>query len=445
MQVNTARPKIVPLSPKYYRLPLSDCKKLCRATTFALIVNCDTLGVSEMTLRIVVVTTAVVMLLATGELRGQPYVDTATSARFAQLTLGAGITSFHGNAGAESVAGSITVGGLHFWGHSHFYITATALMWHRNEERWSPTVETGADIYPWRIERGRVVPFVGLAWVASRRRRDDGPAYDAHEAVARLGLTAAVTTSTMLHATIAAPFMRSVPYPSATGEVSAFLAPLAALSLSATTAFDMTQSVESLQRDGIEERRNAAAERLGLFNGLFASIGVSSATALSRPTWLASQLPMLDVPPPSTTYPSVGIGYSVLDGRGFLHAVFRHIASVRHGYGSSVSLERTSLGLEAALQIANYHGFVPFVGAGVGVDWLSTDVSHQGLQQIERTNGLTPIFVFGWDIVPTRLQKFTLRTTCRYSPVQRMATSRGNVPFNHLEIDFIQFIWHFRR
>jgi hypothetical protein len=388
---------------------------------------------------------AFVLLLCARELHGQPYVDTSTSARFAQLTLGAGVTSYHGITGVESVAGSITVGGLHFWGHSHFYITATPLMWHRSKDRWSPTVETGADIYPWRIERGRIVPFVGIAWLVSRRTRTDGPTYDAHEAIARLGWTAAVSSSTMLHATVSTPLRRNVSYPTASGETTTFPAPIATITLGATTAFDMTQSVESLQRDGIEERRIAAAEQHGLLDGPFASVGVSSAMALSRPTWLGSRLPMLNVPPPTTTYPTVGIGYSILDGRGFLHAAFRHIAASREGYGSSMSLTRTGLGIEAAVQIANYHGFVPFVGAGASIDWLHMGVKSQELQVDERSSSITPMLVLGWDIVPTRLQKFTLRTTCRYSPFQRMATSLGDVPFNDLEIDFIQFVWHFRR
>ncbi|MEO1450531.1 MAG: hypothetical protein AAFV07_13465, partial [Bacteroidota bacterium] len=107
-----------------------------------------------------------------------------TRHRFAQMTLG-GDFLYTPSAGEISVIEDgiptayslpaalhprLQIGGTHFWGHTEFYVAfalGTLLDNSLNQEseiNYSPGVETGFKIYPWRLEKKKLRPYIGTAF-----------------------------------------------------------------------------------------------------------------------------------------------------------------------------------------------------------------------------------------------------------------------------------------
>src|SRR5690625_693483 len=61
----------------------------------------------------------------------------------------------------------ILIGGTHFWGHADFFVNLPITAFRQSQEletRYSPGVETGGLIYPWRLQENALSPYVGASW-----------------------------------------------------------------------------------------------------------------------------------------------------------------------------------------------------------------------------------------------------------------------------------------
>lgn len=120
--------------------------------------------------------------LLSGSMAAQVYTEKQTRHRFAQLNLGAdlqaslgGSTFFvdrQGETNSLSLAPSykprFLIGGTHFGGHADFYIAIPLIKspykQNNQEVSYSSGVETVFKYYPWRIELGKLRPFVGVSF-----------------------------------------------------------------------------------------------------------------------------------------------------------------------------------------------------------------------------------------------------------------------------------------
>jgi len=202
---------------------------------------------------------------------------------------------------------------------------------------------------------------------------------------------------------------------------------------------ETTLSAEDFRASGSEERLYQQLLNRGELDGLFVSVGASSAIALSRATYLTNKRPEVDVPLPFTILPVASLGWRFEKLPGFVQLAYRPIITSNTGYGTTLRWIRHAIGLEGVTEITNYHGFVPFVGIGCGYNYLSYRETRSGIDQ-EHQSTWKPGWhlVGGWDIRPTKIDRFILRTMMRWSPGLSLQTNNGEMPFDHLEIDFIQ-------
>lgn len=377
----------------------------------------------------------------TPQIHAQVYVDSATSHRFAQLTFGAGV-QFLPPANGLSPSQRLTfhIGGLHFWGHAHFYVEFSPLRLFDDAvtARSTPLVETGATVYPWRIEHSTMRPFVGASWLVHTYTDPLGPVLTRNSLQVSSGLTWS-TSFGLLSAAVNVPLASRISYPTHDGQTKLVGTHGWYGSLRLSYPIETTLGAESFRSSGAEERVYQQLLDKGKLDGLFVSIGFSSALALSRAMFLSFSRPEVNVPAPFTILPVASFGWRFEKLPGFVQLAYRPIVASNSGYGTRQQWIRHAIGLEGVRELTNYHGFVPFIGIGCGYDFLSyREDRSSGDHQHNTTWKPSWHLVGGWDIRPTKVDRFILRTMMRWSPRLSLAVRDGDMPFDHLEIDFIQ-------
>ena len=111
-------------------------------------------------------------------------------------------------------------------------------------------------------------------------------------------------------------------------------------------------------------------------------------------------------------------------------------------YGVDQFLRRRSFGLEISKVLFDYHGFTPFIGPVVSAEQLRFRETFEELRtQDQEENKLGLGLTFGWDIRPTRLQSWILRTNLRWYPNLNLELeNEEKVNFSNLEFNFIQLV-----
>lgn len=415
--------------------------------------------------RLLILSIPLYVLALPASVYSQPYVEGGnTRHRFAQTYLGVDLqyvpeTGLTHSSSDHSLVGMperflprLTIGGVHFWGHADFYVTFPIPPGGFERESqgvvstFSTGIETGARLYPWRIEEGGLRPFVGISWgLVNYAQRDTGggwgPTLYRHRPLLQAGL------SWMIGPTIVQAQGTYIPgtdvrYPLSRTEDASLTLPEAAFSIGVSYPFETTVGAEYAEKNGflatIEEEMDSA----GQLTTWMVGAGPSAAFTLRNSSYTTKEHRFLDNIPPSTPFPDLSLGYYFHTIDAAVNIAYRPISQYQEAYNLGLELNRTSLWLEGYKFLFDYHGFVPFVGIGIGREWLDVN-ERDGDAPVVSTSEATwaPGIVFGWDIRPTSVDWFTLRTNLRYAPGLSVEMPSGNeVAFDHLEFNFIQFV-----
>lgn len=370
---------------------------------------------------------------------------------------GTGRTSFLAGAGADQVAipaqlsPRLTIGATHFWELADFYVSFPLPSVHLSsgvgERRTSSTtgVETGARLYPLRLEGGRVRPFFGVAWstlqYSQRSEQGRGPTLNFARAPVEGGVVWAGRGGVV---ELGARWMprTEIDYPLSRDVAGQVEIPSLGLGLAYRYRFDATRSWEGLVRSGEVRRREEVLASRGLLNAISISLGPSSALPLHASGYTRAVRPYLEDRPPAAVFPEFAIGYAhhALDAA--VEIVYRSIAQETSGYGLEQRLERAAFSVEAFKVLGDYQGFAPFLGASFGRNRLRVRESDRGGPVLAmRGVRWAPGLLVGWDIRPTRVNWWQLRTKLRYTPKLELPLAPGeSASFDHLEFNFIQLV-----
>lgn len=409
-------------------------------------------------------TTTALLALGSSLLQSQPYAESeAGRFNFAQTYVGAAIEY---GAGGDALSASgqsfalpatwtprITVGGLHFWGHADFYVSFPLPQVGANDARenqpassFSRGVETGARLFPWRVEAGRVAPFVGVSWnILSYAQQEPngeaGPTIFRHRLPLHLGATW-LSSIGRIDAAVSWLPSSGARYPLSRDRIATIDLPDFTASLGYSVIFDATASAEPFAKSGALDRELERRASRGELDAIGVGAGLSTAFTLSRSSYNTSERLSLDDRIPSSPFPDLSLGYynHALDASANIS--FRPITQSQGGHGITQELSRTSLALEAIKFIGDYHGFTPFVGVTFGREWLHMRETDRGETALDlHAATWAPGLIAGWDIRPTGLDPFILRTNLRYTPGLRREILPGrDLMFDHLEVNFIQLI-----
>lgn len=396
----------------------------------------------------------------------QEYLNKSSS--FAWLTYGGDLNFLTGGETRQLQNGSLetvnfgntfvprlTIGGVHFGGHADFYVTfpLTFVTIQEIPEEFSSIqvhqgVETGASIYPLKIKPNSIRPFAGVSFRRIRfSQESEGstynngvPDYGQFIYPIQFGLT---YTSEKWHITASGYYNYQnkfnyfiTPQERARVELSPFSFNLSFLRY--------TDSDRSLRQKGSAGKMNADHEALKSGKRLstwFIGIGPSAALQTSKSPYLENNFPYFYDEYASSIMPDFALGRYFYKPDLNVNLIYRGYSNRYEGFDSNIRTQRQSIGLESVKFLFNYLGFVPFVGPVVSYESLSTSVNGTNYNESQWAFGVT----FGWDIRVTRTGSSLLRTNLRYYPDLQMNIQGEKMMFDHLEFNFIQWVYFIGR
>ena len=176
--------------------------------------------------------------------------------------------------------------------------------------------------------------------------------------------------------------------------------------------------------------------------GLFFGIGPSAAFPTKNSTYLHEYYPFLDDRSMPTIFPDISLGYHFSKPDLVTALAFRPIRQNREAFLFEQSITRLSLVLESYKYLFDYHGFAPFLGAGISYEGLrlkEEDGPNEITNLSQSKNAL--LLVAGWDIRPGRkADVWLLRTNLRYAPNLSLTHNGKKLSMELLEFNFIQFV-----
>ncbi len=397
----------------------------------------------------------------------QPYVEGGnTRHRFAQMTVGAELTyrpsggngRFIENGQTQDFAfpdrlqPRLSIGGTHFWGHCEFYVSfplgnlLSEAISENSEIASSSGIETALKIYPWRLERKKVRPFLGSGMSVPNWRltQEEGRgAYLSKTIVPLMGGLTYQRGNLLYELGGRYRLGRDQAYYLDRSQSTIFQQPRFSLFAGVRWQLETTLSAEEPYLDG---RTDAVVEYLKKNKKLSAfslAVGPSSTFFLlpERSTYNDAERPYLSEHKGSNVFPEFGLGYYHYPSDAHLNLSYRSYASFISAYGYQQRIARRAFTLEAYKFLFDYHGFVPFIGPFISWDRWSLRESDQGTLVNDQTKQhVLPGLTFGWDIRPNDAQWFILRTNLRYNPSIFQTSDDTQLFLHHLEFNFIQLV-----
>ena len=362
--------------------------------------------------------------------------------RFAQTYFGIQTDLIGGSHSPEFMSGRLLIGGTHFWQKADFYISFPLFTTGISGDayHYSEGVITGFRYLPFGISRKGPRPFGGIQWITPELSIGDGPLIERSRFGIEGGFNIVLGNFYTLELAAHHLFDNGLSYPISREGTDQILPPEIGFSLAVKKYIDTTAGLSSEKSKAFVNKRFkefTEQKKLSTWN---VAIGLSANVALS-------DLPMLEpygfMPnkPPLSVFSDVGIGYYFHQVDAAVRASWRPVKQSNEAYGLNYEIRQHRLSLEAFKFLFDYHGFVPFVGLAVGSDYLNGSLSDGDLPEMEDNySGVSYGIVFGWDIRPTDVETWLLRTNLRYL-FQDDATAQSlRASGQNLEINFIQLV-----
>lgn len=381
---------------------------------------------------------------------GQPYVTGGqTRHRFAQMTVGLETRSFLQDSSSvqanvlpmngQTNQTRLLIGGTHFWGHADFFVAIPLVTF--GNAGLGAGVETGMRLMPWRIEERKIRPFLGVGFQPMRFTKEAS----ASQVFWRSPLTAGFVFNKngfLIDCALSWYGMRSIAHFDQIMQAKQWQPHPWSFGIGLRYMFDSTLSAEEAWQTGKTKQVTDALANTKRLNGITLAAGVSAAFFTRSSSMLANDFPFLHQHKIVQTFPELGIGYYWHRPDVQINLAYRGNNSTQSGFGYTHEMKRRALTLEAYHFLADYHGFVPFVGLSASLEKHVSSLDLPNEKPLTSTQiQLQPGITFGWDIRPNRLQAWYLRTNLRWFPSMDMVTNQGHaLAFDQLEFNFIQLV-----
>lgn len=396
----------------------------------------------------------------------QSYLNEST--RFAWLTYGFDVNILSGGR-TQIIRGNqaepldfgngymprLTIGGMHFWGHADFYVSfPLGFLSQQSKPNELQSlevfqgVETGARVYPWKVQPNSLRPFVGMSFrrllfsqeAADSPYENGTPTYGRFVYPLQLGLTYS-SDKWHISASTYHNFQNEFQYYAAPDQKAEVQLDPFSFNISFLRYIDTDRSTRKKGAAAEINQDYQILEQNNLLSAWFMGIGPSSALQSAKSPYLQEQFPYFYDNYSATVMPDITFGRYFHKGDWNLNLSYRTYGDSYEGFDNFISTRRHSVGVESVKFLFNYLGFVPFVGPIISHEFLHTRVNGTDY----RTNKWAAGITFGWDIRVTKTGTGLLRTNLRYYPDLNMRINGEKMMFNHLEFNFIQWVQYFGR
>jgi hypothetical protein len=371
-----------------------------------------------------------------------------TKFNFAQSYLGLQTDYLAGPSATIPDAGALhlILGGTHFWYRADFYISIPlySRSLGKSDTRYSEGFITGARYLPWGPGRKYPRPFAGLQWLTPRFHRNEGPFLHRSRLGLEGGLSMVLARRYTMEASVHYVLNNQTHYPLDRLSASAITLPDVGISIGLKRYFDFTAGNGTPQGKAYITETTRKFDTIGALSGRELALGLSTNCPL-QPFAFTDGYDFLTANTKGRLIPELAVGYYFHKADLGLRLAYRPLHLSQSAYGLDWRLREHRLGLEAFKFLFDYHGFVPFIGLGAGATY-SCLAMKDGPLVLEAAGWRPDAYLtFGWDIRPSPIDWFILRTNLRYLPAwpHRIEGAKMSVP--SLEVNFIQFVFYPKR
>lgn len=343
------------------------------------------------------------------------------------------------------ISPAVNIGATHFWGHADFYVSINTTDIKFQEDSLDNSYRlgtfTGLRIYPLASKSNNIRPYLGYKFSPFRYRQNnlDGATYK-HTSVKSvldvgLGIQLPNFYFTLEYGRVLNPEFET--YLSRDVQ-SADLFPKNLFQVGLNYMIETTKSASTEINRNLNKEFSASNQ-----HGLFFAAGPSSSFPIGTSSYVQNLYPFLDDKSFPIIFPDIALGYHFTKPDIITAFSMRPINQKRSAYDYEHQLSRQSIILETYKFLADYHGFVPYVGLGMGYEKLEfTETNSDPVKK----NQLSPAVVFGWDIRPSvKGDWWILRTNLRYYPFLKLHVENKSLSLQHMEFNFIQFVMYPQR
>ncbi|MFN3403090.1 MAG: hypothetical protein ACK40G_03275 [Cytophagaceae bacterium] len=345
----------------------------------------------------------------------------------------------------EKVSPVLMLAGTHFWGHAIFF-TGITLTNHKLGERtedynFRRTGGTGFKIFPLPIEYGKLRPYVGSAISGFSFRQENAAELIRREYPLLFGLTYASELG--LFELGAHYYIRNkYHYYTSPAQQIEVKIPDLTISLKYKYLFDFTLMSEVNDRIGKTKRNFDKLKENKKLNSYSLAVGVTNAYFLGSSSYNSGHKPYLDDYKITKIYPDITVGYYHFNSNLQGNIAFRSYRTGLEAFDEKQQISRTNISLELYKFAGDYHGFTPFFGLTANAEFLSAEhrIKNETKFKSERRL-IRPGFIAGWDIRPTKIDWWVMRTNIRFNPfLQIEAPEQSSINLNQLELTFLQLV-----
>jgi outer membrane protein W len=383
----------------------------------------------------------------------QPYAveNGNTRHRFAQLELG--VTQYYSpNSGTTQIlqdgklydykfGGSgvtaLYIGATHFWGHCDMALTIPIA-------RYGGKLGYGVDLqmkyYPKRIEQNKLRPYIGVSMNPLSYGQNDGGTVSKTIFPLLAGLNY-FKNNHQFELGVVYNYQPKLDYYISRNQIGQVNVLPLTLGVTYKYTLETTGGAERNWRNGTTSKLTKELGDEGKLNTLSVAVGPTSSFRIKSSSYLSEKYPFAGQKSYGASL-EYGLGYYLHKPDLQFNIAHRTFKSEISAYGYTEKTKRTATTFEVFKFLGDYHGFKPFIGSSVGYENLSvTEGNKNQATQTYTFKGFKPGLTFGWDIMPDRLQKWTLRTNLRWQPNLNvtMGDGRKNV-LDQLEFNFIQLV-----
>jgi hypothetical protein len=346
----------------------------------------------------------------------------------------------------------LTLGGLHFWGKLDFNMNIPLTGLGSTDVAQGDAVDfsSGADLraryYPWRLLDGRLRPFVGASFNTMRlslERETQGERIEGFITSSALAGLSFTSKGWRINAEWMFMPQNGRDFYSSAQDKHGFKLPASYFSIGLVKHFDFTLNEEAPKLSGKTKALEEKLLKEKSLNSFSVGFAANGFFFLKSPSF-SEDIRSLPKHKGGVNL-EYSLGYLLHKQKFHLGLTYRTYSSNSISYQWDHVVRRQALSLEGFKFVANYHGFIPFVGVSLSAERWATGLFENDVQQGEtsRSRIFSPGLIFGWDIQPSPVDTWVLRTNLRYYPNQKINDIRGKSSrVDQFEFNFIQFVFY---